>query len=288
MKIEMKQVERILKKEDILGYGGHSIVYKAKNNNTCLKVYRDKLSNEYRDVIKANYIDLTSVQSLRTNPYFLTPIKLSTNQYGILQSIELPRLPYANIWGIRQEYFMTEKYLTIAMDMIKIIKKLTNKGIVITDLKLSNMLVNHDNKVIVIDNDFSIRSKNQRLLDAVSNLSKNVYMNNYKDKFSNILDENYNKYMLVNMMALLLIEKEELETIWPKSSSPSYATIEAINRAIQTDRSISQSFKKNIKNNLIAINTPDISQNTIDDYQEIVLTKIKKHQKNNRRNYAKN
>lgn len=78
--------------------------------------------------------------------------------------------------------------------------------------------------------------------------------------------------MLVNMMVLLLIEKEELETIWPKRSSPSYTTTEAINRAIQTDKS----FKK-IKNNLIAINTPDISQNTIDDYQEIILTKIKKH-----------
>ena len=187
---------------------------------------------------------------------------------------------------MRQEYFMTEKYLNIIMNMITTIKQLTNKGIVITDLKLANMLVNSDNQVIVIDNDFSIRSKNSELLNAVSELSKNVYMNNYKDNFSKTLDENYNKYMLVNMMALLLIEKEELETIWPKNASPSYTTLEAINRAIQTDRSISQNFKKNIKNNLTASNNPDISQIAIDDYQEVVLTKIKKKKRSNV--YAKN
>lgn len=86
-------------------------MYKGKNNDTCLKVYRDKLSNGYRDVIKANCIDLTSVQRLRTN------------QYGISQSLEFTHLPYTNILGIRQEYFMTEKYLTIDMNMIKIIKE---------------------------------------------------------------------------------------------------------------------------------------------------------------------
>ena len=286
MQIETKSGESIFKKEDILGYGGHSIVYKAKRNDTCLKVYREKLSNIYRNVIKDNYCDLNSVQNLRISKTFLTPIKLSTNQQGNLQSIEFPYLPYPNIWTMRQEYFMTEKYLNIIMNMITTIKQLTNKGIVITDLKLANMLVNSDNQVIVIDNDFSIRSKNSELLNAVSELSKNVYMNNYKDNFSKTLDENYNKYMLVNMMALLLIEKEELETIWPKNSSPSYTTLEAINRVIQTDRSISQNFKKNIKNNLTASNNPDISQSAIDDYQEVVLTKIKKKKRSNV--YAKN
>lgn len=279
MKIEKRQQEHQLTKEDILGYGGHSVVYKGKSNATCLKVYRDKLQDVYRDVIKTNYVDLTSVQSLRNNPYFLTPLKLSTNQYGTLHSVEFPFLPYQNIWGIKRNCFMTEKYLTVILNMIKRIQELTNKGVVITDLKLANMLVDDNNKVIVIDNDLSIRTKNYDLLEMISQLSKNVYMNNYKEKFSTTLDENYNKYMLINMLALLLVENDALEAAWPVSSRPTYKTLEEINRIIQTDRSISQTFKQNFKNNLTSNNIPNISQSVIDDYTEVVLRKIKKQKR---------
>lgn len=279
MKIEKRQQEPKMKKEDILGYGGHSIVYKQKYNNTCLKVYRDKLSDTYRSAIKLNYIDLTKIHSLRNNPQFLTPLSISTNQYGTLQSVELPFLPCPNMWHIKRQCYMTDKYLQVALSMIKIIKELTNKGIVITDLKLANMLVDDNNKVIVIDNDFSIRTKNSETLNTIIEGSKSVYITNYREKFSSSLDENYNKYMLINMMGLLLVEEDKLEKAWPVSSKPTWETLKNINRIIQTDRSISQQFKRNFQNNLSANMEINASQNVIDDYTEVVLRKIRNNKR---------
>lgn len=276
MIIEKKSKTSILNKEDILGYGGHSIVYK-NNEETCIKIYREKLSNIFRETIKQNYIDISQVPNLINNPYFLTPLKLSTDRNGILQYVEFPFLPYQNMWAIKREHFMTKKYLITISNMIKIIQELTNKGIVITDLKLANMLVDNNNKVFIIDNDFSVRTQNHDLLKIITELSKNAFMNNYKEKFSADLDENYNKYMLINMMALLLIDPTLLEIIWPTSSTINYETLKEINKSIQTDRNISNTFKQNFNNILNGNNIPDVSQRTIDDYKEVIMKKILKN-----------
>jgi len=266
-----------LKKEDVYGYGGYSKVYKDNKNGTCIKVYREKIPESYRNVIKLNYLDLDKIKSLRDDPQFLTPLKLSTDRNGTLQAVEFPFLPYKNMWGLKRQSFMTPKYLTAIIDMTKIIKKLTNRGVVITDLKLSNMMVKEDNNIIITDNDFSIRIQNEDLLASVLEISKNVYLQNYLEKFSTTLDEKYNDYMLINMLALLLLETEDLNCFWPVNSQPTYKTLEGINRLIQTDRSISMSVKQNIKNNLTADTYPNVSQRAIDNYCDVVMNKIKRY-----------
>lgn len=275
MKIERCTLEQSLKRENIYAYGGYSIVYRNPSDNKCLKIYRNNISTARRELIKDNYIDLNRTKSLESNSQFLTPTKLLLDSDSILQSIELPFLPYPNMWWKKREAFMTKKYLNVILDMIKVVKKLTNKGIIITDLKLSNMLVSPEGRVIITDNDFSINVANTEMLNEVALFAKNIYAKNYFSKFKPTFDEDYNRYMLINMMTLLLIENEQLDEIWPKCSSPSMDTLIEINRIIQMDRALPRSLKQNIKNILTATTSLDISQNMIDDYHEAILRKIK-------------
>ena len=50
---------------------------------------------------------------------------------------------------------------------------------------------------------------------------------------------------------------------------------ENINRIVQKDRTVSSMFKGVLQNNLTG-NNVDINQTIIDDYKEIIKTKIKK------------
>ena len=211
MKIERKYIYTPLPIEDIVEYGSHSTMHKQNASKMCTKVYRKRINDSYRNIIKLNYIDLDKIDSLKNNPQFLMPLKLVLNRQDILQSIEMPFLPYKNMWQIKKENYMTKKYLDAINDLIKMALELTEKGIIITDFNLSNLLVDENNKVIFVDNDFSIRKQNQILLRMTQEITNSIYIKFYQEMFCKNLNEDYNKYMLINILAILLLNKKQTE-----------------------------------------------------------------------------
>lgn len=227
---------------EVYKYGGCSKVYLDQDNNKVYKVYRDYQTERKKQYIYNNLLELIQNSYKIDGNEIVLPSTLYLNEEGILETQKMEYID--GICGVNtlREFYNSKKYTLLIMRFIKLIKKYTNKGFVIEDLKLSNIIFDKNFNPKIIDSDFISACEIKDIF------SQSIFIREYTEKFNSSLKTDYNLFCLYFCISMLLLTEEEFQIAMNISKWPSVENLKAINYFIQKNNSIPQVFKLELRN----------------------------------------
>lgn len=269
--VEIKLINELdLSNFDVHQYGGCSKTYISPDKSDIYKEYRERISQDIREHILDNIIELKENSRLIDGKDLILPKTIYVDEKGILQAQQMDYIK--GICGITtmRRFYMTKKYYLIILRLINLVKKYTNRDFVIEDLKLSNVVFDYNVSPSIIDNDFTKIGE----ITFEDNMKKGVFIDEYLKRFNESLTPDFNIFNLYFMVAMLLLTDEEFKYAFSINKFPNIDNLVAINYFIQKNNGIPQNFKIELRNLLNANKEIEFSEDVKYDLSDYIRKKI--------------
>lgn len=246
------------------------------NQEKCYKIYHSSFKAKKRKIVKDNYIKQSAHPNLIKKAPIILPDTLYVDENNNLIASRMKNHPYGNLMNAKYKHFYSKDYHILLTNFLNGVKSINEAGLVMTDLKESNVLVDHNLKHYFIDNDFTFFSQDEELIknkNYLSNIFGKAYLNTFGEES---ITKNFNNFAALYITAKLLLEEDKIEELVDSRGRFTLKSLLSIQRFIQTDKSFSCYLRKVFKNLTTADESPIINDDIIHEVKEHAIYKYKK------------
>lgn len=275
--LEIENVNDLINEKTLIRHGGCARIFVKQNNqDKCYKIYRKSFTNKKRDIVKKNYTEMKNHERLIKKAGLVIPDTIYTDYNEKLLGIRMKNYPYGNLMNAKNKWFYSKEYPMLVINFLNSIKKANELGVVITDLKESNVLVSPDFNILLIDNDFSFLHNDEKVIqnnDYLTNVFGKAYINTFGEDASVL---NFNDYSALYIVCKLLLENYMIDELVNHKGKFTLKSLKSMQRFIQSDKSISTYLRNEFKNLSTGDTRVKINDDIINEINDVLEYKYKK------------